>query len=181
MKSKLIKQNMFVLLYQIDFSQADAMIQELENLSIKYQLVSANDLNQSVGYLAGIPGFQPAEGFYEGEVLDTPLMIFCGMQMKEMHPILQALKKKEVGQEYRKVMLTPNNQFWSLEALIHEITREHNYFQKMEQLSRLLRKIQETGDVNAKQVAEQYVPLLRAKQPNHEQMDRAIDILTKLV
>ena len=181
MKSKLIKQNTFVLLYQTNPSQADAIVQELENLTIKYQLVSANELNQPVGYLAGMPGFQRVETSYEGEELDTPLMIFCGMQMKEMHPILQALKKKEVGQEYRKVMLTPNNQFWSLSDLIHEITMEHNYFQKMEQLNRLLQTIQKTGDVNAKQVAEQYIPLLRAKQPNHEQIDRAIDILTKLV
>lgn len=105
-----------------DQSQAAAAFCQAEQ--IPFREVFAGLLGNSLGYLAGIPGFSPAESSWDQPLPQRDAMIFCGMEEKQVRQLLEKMNRSGLQVELKAVM-TPHNRSWPFGALLAELEKEH--------------------------------------------------------
>ncbi len=106
----------------MDQSHAVAAFCQKEN--IPFQTVSAGGFGDSLGYLAGIPGFSPAESPWDQPLPQREAMIICGLEEKRVRQLLEKMNLLKLRVELKAVM-TPHNQGWPFGALLTELEKEH--------------------------------------------------------
>ena len=114
-----------VLSYAVDDAMQPLLSEVLQELKIDERRVSDDELNQYVGYLAGISSFSenPKKVLYPQSSYKG-FICMCGLSNERMDLFLKILKQKNVYIPI-KSMLTVTNQNWCFGALIEELTKEH--------------------------------------------------------
>lgn len=95
---------------------------------VQVKVVEPVDYNQTIGFLAGIPGASNP-GTYVGPALPEPMMVLC-MPQQKLDGVLAALRAAGVP-PMPKAMLTPTNAGWKPVDLLNELRKEREMFGKM--------------------------------------------------
>jgi hypothetical protein len=140
-----------VLLYQLDASTEKGLKAReiLSRLNIRVKTVKSEMLSQSIGHLAGLPGYKPAASDYDGELIPDEVMLMKDLSDSRIDRLLKDFRAGGVSQIALKAVVTPHNQSWTLLELISELRSEH---QIMERYS-LLNQAVQAGDKLLGQVA----------------------------
>lgn len=140
MKARINRQK--ILLYHLGAeSEKGSRIRKL----LDEQRISAVELDeaalgQTLGYLAGIPGYTKAEAVVPEPAPDQELMAFCGFSDSSLNDFLQAYRRAQIAPVALKAVVTPHNREWRLIDLFGELKREHAFFQKYQELQLLARQ-----------------------------------------
>lgn len=82
------------------------------------------DYEQTIGALAGLPGYTRSEKRYEGGEFAAPMLVFC-MGQQKMYGLLDGFRRAGVPSVDYKAMLTPTNSQWTPLQLYEELRKEH--------------------------------------------------------
>lgn len=121
--------NARVLLFRVDPIQANRIESLCKRLGIRVSKIEPAQYSQTLGYLAGIPGFPEGETPYTGPDFPSEMMVFAGMSDR-LDRFLAEYKQAAVPPIGLKAVITPHNIFWSAEDLYKELVQEHQLFQK---------------------------------------------------
>lgn len=97
----------------------------LIRMGIRIKNISPDQMNQTVGYLAGIDGFdeQPQEDF---PIVDEEIMVMKNFSNRRIDELLMNLKRAGVPKISLKAVLTDTNCRWKLYDLYQELKKEHD-------------------------------------------------------
>ena len=124
MKARITKAPERVLTYGIDPATRPLLSAALEELGIEERGISPDQLGQTVGWLAGFPGFSPDRDRECPPPPSIPVLCMCGLSGARVNALLAALRKRDVHIPLKAVS-TPTNQNWTFLQLIEELKREH--------------------------------------------------------
>lgn len=113
-----------VLCFAIAEEVKPGLSKALQELSIEEVQIPSDALDQSVGYLAGFPGFEERKGGVGTAPASQSVICMCGISHARMNLLLRSLKEQEINIPL-KAIVTPTNQTWSFAKLIAELAREH--------------------------------------------------------
>lgn len=94
-------------------------------LGMEGRAVNPDEVTQTVGHLAGMPGQDYAPRPLVMPVLDQAVMILCGISRPRMDALFNAMRAGDCPPPDRKAILTPTNLGWPLADLYAELGREH--------------------------------------------------------
>ena len=57
-------------------------------------------------------------------------IILCGFDHKVVNLLLDSIRRGRLKNVPLKAMLTPNNISWTIETILQELSKEHEYFHK---------------------------------------------------
>lgn len=110
----------------------------LEGAGVGIRTVSDSELAESVGYLAGIPGFSPAPKtsatvtLPEDALLSEEFVLFCYMPDNRVMELARAMRAAGISVGC-KAMLTEHNQSWPFVRLMQEVSEEHATMTRLRQ------------------------------------------------
>lgn len=110
--------------------------QTLKELHADYRIIRDEELNQRVGTLIGLAGFDEIPNTAPAHH-SIDLMLFEEASDEEIRKLNERLQANGTAMK-RKAMLTEHNKSWIFHDLLSEIEREHTYFQIMDALRTLL-------------------------------------------
>ena len=129
-----------VLLYNLgdDTAAGQELRLILTDLRIPFKTITPAMLNQSVGYLAEIPGFQPESGaaYPSSEVA---FMLMSHLGEAKLDRLLLAMQTNDVAIDH-KAIVTQVNRYWIFGDLIAEIEEEHATFMAILELDSLIQQ-----------------------------------------
>lgn len=102
-------------------------------------IIDTCDLNQKVGYIAGLDGYIREDNDYTGESIDSPFMIMCNLPEAVLDSFLDAMMAAKVRINY-KAVVTSNNKDYTVKRLIGDISKEHELMQSWMRLDKLVKK-----------------------------------------
>ena len=117
-----------VLLYNISQSRLQKLGFVLMKAGAKARTVKKEEYGQSLGFLAGIEGFEEAPDLAFEDFSDE-MLVLCGLSDRQTGVLLPALRKAGVIIPL-KAALTETNAEWSSGKLHEELLREREAFEK---------------------------------------------------
>ena len=128
-----------VVLYNLgeDTSRGARVRAILAELNIPAETVTAEQLNEKVGHLAGLDGYEAAGEKYTGTVPDTEFMLLCNLPEALLDKFLDAMQTDGLRIDH-KAVVTAYNRDMELHELMDEISEEHDVFQALLELDRLV-------------------------------------------
>ena len=116
-----------ILLFNVSEERKSSIEKLCKSLSIRITVttIHLNMYGQSMGYLAGISGFQRNSNNYTGEEFESEMLIFSGVDSDLMDEFLDGMKKNGIAPVFLKAMITPTNIFWTPVKLFEELKKEH--------------------------------------------------------
>ena len=60
-------------------------------------------------------------------------IILCGFDKISLNLLLDSIRRGKLKNVPLKAMITPNNISWSIQTILQELNKEHEYFKKMKQ------------------------------------------------
>ena len=96
-------------------------------MGVRIRNVGPEDVNQTVGYLAGLKGFERQEAEAEGElpVIPEQVLVLKGFSGGRLDLLLSSLRRAGVPKIDLKAVLTEQNSGWTFYRLYEE-RREEN-------------------------------------------------------
>ena len=106
-------------------------------MGVRIRNVGPEDVNQTVGYLAGLKGFERQEAETAGELLVIPeqVLVLKGFSGGRLDLLLSSLRRARVPKIDLKAVLTEQNSGWTFYRLYEEIRAEHASMTEGEQPS----------------------------------------------
>lgn len=95
---------------------------------IQIKEISRKDYNQKLGALAGIQGFAKEKVIYNGPDFPLEMIVFSGIDSAQIDSFLTDYKQTGAQTVPLKAIITPQNIFWTVEALFKELWKEHLHF-----------------------------------------------------
>ena len=95
---------------------------------IQIKEISRKDYNQKLGALAGIQGFAKEKVIYNGPDFPLEMIVFSGIDSAQIDTFLADYKQTGAQPVHLKAIITPQNIFWTVEALFKELWKEHLHF-----------------------------------------------------
>lgn len=95
---------------------------------IQIKEISRKDYNQKLGALAGIQGFAKEKVIYNGPDFPLEMIVFSGIDSAQIDSFLADYKQTGAQTVPLKAIITPQNIFWTVEALFKELWKEHLHF-----------------------------------------------------
>ncbi len=128
-----------VLLYHLneDTSLGVRLREILAEQGIEAVDVSESQLNQKVGYLSGIDGYEQADGSYDGEAAQVQFMLMANFSEAALDRFLAAMTAAGIRIDH-KAVTTAYNVDYEFHELIDDIREEHPTFQALLVLSQLV-------------------------------------------
>ena len=128
-----------VVLYNLgeDTSRGARVRAILAKLNIPAETVTAEQLNETVGHLAGLDGYEAASEKYTGTVPDTEFMLLCNLPEALLDKFLDAMQTDGLRIDH-KAVVTAYNRDMKLHELMGDISEEHDVFQALLELDRLI-------------------------------------------
>ena len=128
-----------VVLYNLgeDTSRGARVRAILAKLNIPAETVTAEQLNETVGHLAGLDGYEAASEKYTGTVPDTEFMLLCNLPEALLDRFLDAMQTDGLRIDH-KAVVTAYNRDMKLHELMDDISEEHDVFQALLELDRLI-------------------------------------------
>lgn len=176
-----------VVLYNLDqdSSRGARLRSILADLNIPVQEMTYAHLNETVGYLAGLDGYEAAEGAYDGKEYTTEFMLLCNLPETLLDRFLDAMQDNGLRIDH-KAVVTAYNQDSRYYELMDEIANEHDVFQMLLTLNNMVTDSEKLTEKvygssqhwNAFQKAlSDSNTLLRSEEPTYEAMKAAYDAL----
>lgn len=103
----------------------------LVRMGIRIRNVSPEQVNQTVGYLAGVPRFEENKDAGEAPVIGEEMMVLKQFSNRRLDELLLNLRKAGVPRIALKAVLTEHNCGWTFYALYHELREEHEKMSAM--------------------------------------------------
>lgn len=130
-----------VVLYNLgeDTARGTRLRAILEKLGIPAQTVTTENLNETVGYLAGLDGYDAAEGPYTGAGSDSEFMLLCNLPESLLDRFLDEMTSEGLRIDH-KAVVTAYNRDSELHELIDEIANEHDVFTALIKLNDLVKQ-----------------------------------------
>lgn len=97
----------------------------LVRLGIRIKNVEPSQVNQKVGYLAGLPGFEEEETVGELPVIAEEVLVMKNFTGNDIDRLLLQMRKAGVPKIALKAVLTDSNSQWTFYHLYEEIKEEH--------------------------------------------------------
>lgn len=103
----------------------------LVRMGVKIRNVSPDQVMESVGYLAGIPGFEKREVLQQPEAeekmpqITEQMLVMKDFTSRRIDALLLNLRKAKVPKINLKAIVTEQNAGWSFYHLYEEIGEEH--------------------------------------------------------
>lgn len=97
---------------------------------INVKIIDKEDYSQPMGYLAGIKELYKEDAVYEGEELESEMMLFAFLNHGSLDYILQTMRNRHITPVSYKAMLTDTNKDWTVPALYKELKAEHEFMTK---------------------------------------------------
>ncbi|MDF2609621.1 MAG: hypothetical protein K0R92_1095 [Lachnospiraceae bacterium] len=119
------KSNEAVLLYNFDTEKLKKIKLVLIRMGIKIKIITKDLYLQSIGYLAGMKGFEKSEEIYKEEGFHDEMLVMKGFTSSRIDELLKLLKKNGVERIHLKAVLTEYNQNWNSIELYKELKDEH--------------------------------------------------------
>ena len=128
-----------VVLYNLgeDTSRGARVRAILAELNIPAETVTAEQLNEIVGHLAGLDGYEAAGEKYTGTAPDTEFMLLCNLPEALLDKFLDAMQTDGLRIDH-KAVVTAYNRDMKLHELMGDISEEHDVFQALLKLDRLI-------------------------------------------
>ena len=128
-----------VVLYNLgeDTSRGARVRAILAELNILAETVTAEQLNETVGHMAGLDGYEAAGEKYTGTVPDTEFMLLCNLPEALLDKFLDAMQTDGLRIDH-KAVVTAYNRDMELHELMDDISEEHDVFQALLELDRLV-------------------------------------------
>ena len=128
-----------VVLYNLgeDTSRGARVRAILAKLNIPAETVTAEQLNETVGHLAGLDGYEAASEKYTGTAPDTEFMLLCNLPEALLDKFLDAMQTDGLRIDH-KAVVTAYNRDMELHELMDDISEEHDVFQALLELDRLV-------------------------------------------
>ena len=176
-----------VVLYNLDqdSSRGARLRSILADLNIPAQEMTYAHLNETVGYLAGLDGYEAAKSAYDGKEYSAEFMLLCNLPETLLDRFLDAMQDNGLRIDH-KAVVTAYNQDSCYYELMDEIANEHDVFQMLLTLNSMVtdsKKLTEEANGssehwNAFQKAlSASDALLRSEEPTYEEMKAAYDAL----
>ena len=138
------------------FNANDIEKEKLKNLcekeNVRLKLIGMEDIDQKVGYLAEIDGYEKIES--KGEYVnkyDFTFALFKDFEQKYLFEFIDKMRNEDIVINH-KAGITPTNIKWDLRYLLEENDQEHKTMQIVEQINEYLSKAskikEETGVEN---------------------------------
>ena len=117
--------------------QAALMKSVFVRMGVRIRNVGPEDVNQTVGYLAGLKGFERQEAETAGElpVIPEQVLVLKGFSGGRLDLLLSSLRRAGVPKIDLKAVLTEQNSGWTFYRLYEEIRAEHASMTEGEQPS----------------------------------------------
>ena len=96
-------------------------------LGIRIKNITADQMKEKVGYLAGMDGFGPCPPEEEPE---TGMLVMKNFTSPRIDELLLAIRKAGLAKIELKAVVTPTNADWPLYRLYQEIEKEHEEMTK---------------------------------------------------
>ena len=176
-----------VVLYNLDqdSSRGARLRSILADLNIPVQEMTYEHLNETVGYLAGLDGYEAAEGAYDGKEYTTEFMLLCNLPETLLDRFLDAMQDNGLRIDH-KAVVTAYNQDSCYYELMDEIANEHDVFQMLLTLNNMVmdsKKLTEEANGSSthwkafQTALSASDALLRSEEPTYEEMKAAYDAL----
>ncbi|MDD7306215.1 MAG: DUF3783 domain-containing protein [Peptoniphilaceae bacterium] len=128
-----------IILFNADYRQ-DSLLREIcvEN-AIGLRIISMEDLDQKVGYLAGLAGFdrEDKKSDFESKY-DFCFLLFKDFSNEEIFAFIDQMKKKDLYIAH-KAALTEQNIKWPLRFLLDENDQEHKTIELVQEINSLVK------------------------------------------
>ena len=133
MKARIITEKELVLLYRLNPAEGPgkAIVEALNAQRVPYREVGEDMLGETVGYLAGLSGYEKATEPFPGEKSAESVMVFQGLSESRLNRVLKKLPAESA--DVLKAVVTPSNRDWMLVQLISQLSGEREAFAKLEQ------------------------------------------------
>lgn len=122
-----IQNDELVLLYGLGETteKGQKVLEALGELGAPYRQIPIEHLNQTLGFAAGMAGYEKQEPLYSGPAPEGEAIIMKGFSQERLNALLASLQKRQVGSIARKAVVTEHNRSWKLLDLFSELEREH--------------------------------------------------------
>ncbi len=122
--------NETVLLYNFKGERLKSVKAAALPLKIRTRVVDKSELNQPIGCLAGIKGFEPcAEDFTENG-FDDEMLVMSGFTGERMNALIQSLYRHGLGRIDLKAVVTTVNVSWNSVELYEAVKADHEEMAK---------------------------------------------------
>ena len=150
-----------VLLYQLgeDTEKGKALRSILKDMNIGIVTVEKSRIEETVGYLAGLDGFEATGEIFSGAGYDTEFMLMSGFSDTQLDEFLVAMNEDGVKIDH-KAVVTEHNKYWTFKHLMDEIEDEHQIFQAILELDKMIKKAQALNEKDY--TAEEWAPFKEA-------------------
>lgn len=115
-----------ILLFHVEPAKCRQIESICRTLHIQVVKVKPASYEQTLGYLAGISGFNRQNTTYTGPELPSEMLVFAGMDSDLVDTFLDAYKKASIPPIGLKAIVTQHNIFWTATALYKELFKEHH-------------------------------------------------------
>ncbi len=172
-----------VLLYHLEAgSEKGSRIRRLlKELRIEAVELNETALGQTLGFLAGFPGYSLSEATAAEPVPEQELMAFCGFSDSRLNAFLRAYREALIPPVALKAVVTPHNREWRLIDLFRELQQEHAFFQKYQELQQLAEQAAEKLQSASEERAEMLEALIEkarafrlSEEPDPDELDRLV-------
>ena len=176
-----------VALYNLgeDTSRGSRVRAILSGLNIPAETVTVEQMNETVGHLAGLDGYEAAGEKYTGTVPDTEFMLLCNLPEALLDKFLDAMQADGLRIDH-KAVVTAYNQNMELHKLMGDISEEHDVFQMLLTLNNMVTDSEKLTEkvYGSSQHWNEFQKalsasdtLLRSEEPTYEEMKAAYDAL----
>ena len=119
-----------VVLYNLgdDSSSGDRVRKILDKIGVPTETMEYAHLNETVGYLAGLDGYEAAKSEWTGATFDTEFMLLCNLPESLLDRFLDEMQANGLRIDH-KAIVTEYNREYEFHELIEDIKEEHNTFQ----------------------------------------------------
>ena len=113
-------------LYHLDADtpRGDSVRAVLSDQGIRIRTATEEDLGQTVGTLAGLPGFKRSEKPFAGEIPTEEFMLLANVDSKLLNVLLAAMRDADCSVGC-KAQMTQSNRLWPFATLVQQVSREH--------------------------------------------------------
>ena len=129
-----------VVLYNLgeDRSRGERLRTILAELGIPAEEVADSQLNESVGYLAGLEGYEASKQPYEGAGSTQEFMLMCNLPESLLDRFLDSMIDNGLRIDH-KAVVTEYNRDYLFYELLNDIEEEHDVFQTLLQLDAMIK------------------------------------------
>ena len=128
MKARIPTQKLppLVLAYGFSGERQEKLTALLQSLSLPERTVSPEKVGQTVGFLAGYPGFSAQENSIPAP--EAECLLLSSLSDKQVDQLLYALRQADLSIPL-KALTTPTNQKWSFAQLVEHLEEERRFHQ----------------------------------------------------